>query len=503
MALIMLKFQVLQIQTMPGRSKEEGLLIPLRRSVISSDKNSSYTLAASRTQRKDPLNSFQIYTGGWNISNENYWASVGFSAAPIFAIGFAWFIIFGIFLFFMICCCCCCASRNYSYSQTAYTCSLILLILFTIVAILGCVVLYDGQGKFHESTTKTSNYVLGQANETVYNLRNFSDYLSSAKLISLGQFSLEDDVKNKIDDVIYKINVSADQLASTTSNNSDKIQHVLDVVGTILIVVAAIMLLLAFLGFCWLLVTGTFILSGVFLLLHNIVSDTCVSMDEWVLHPQEHTALDDILPCFDSKTTNEALQQSKNVTYEIIDIINGVITNVSNQNLPPQTPPPLNYNQSGPSIPQLCNPYNSDLTDRPCSTGDLHFDTAQQVWNGYICNTTIISGNEICTNVGRLTPTIYSHISSALNVSYGIYYYGPYLSGLADCTFVRQTFKSITENNCPSLERYSGFVYGGLLVVSVSVMLSLVFWILYARERRERKYQKRFLRLDQPMHNRF
>lgn len=36
--------------------------------------NSSLLLAEERTLRKDPLNSFKKYTGGWNISNEHYWA---------------------------------------------------------------------------------------------------------------------------------------------------------------------------------------------------------------------------------------------------------------------------------------------------------------------------------------------------------------------------------------------------------------------------------------------
>ncbi|KAM0956331.1 hypothetical protein ACFX2A_025122 [Malus domestica] len=35
---------------------------------------SSIVLAAQRAQRKDPLNGFKRYTGGWNISDYHYWA---------------------------------------------------------------------------------------------------------------------------------------------------------------------------------------------------------------------------------------------------------------------------------------------------------------------------------------------------------------------------------------------------------------------------------------------
>lgn len=36
--------------------------------------NSSFVLAAKRTYRKDPLNGFNRYIGGWNITNIDYWA---------------------------------------------------------------------------------------------------------------------------------------------------------------------------------------------------------------------------------------------------------------------------------------------------------------------------------------------------------------------------------------------------------------------------------------------
>lgn len=35
---------------------------------------SSLILAPKRTYRKDPLNGFKKYTGGWNINDRHYWA---------------------------------------------------------------------------------------------------------------------------------------------------------------------------------------------------------------------------------------------------------------------------------------------------------------------------------------------------------------------------------------------------------------------------------------------
>ncbi|KAJ0495232.1 putative transmembrane protein [Helianthus annuus] len=81
---------------------------------------------------------------------------------------------------------------------TSLCLSLILLILFTILAIVGCVILYTGQGKFYHSTTKTLDYVVSQANTTAQNLRNLSDVLASAKKIGVAQVFLPVQVQSTL-----------------------------------------------------------------------------------------------------------------------------------------------------------------------------------------------------------------------------------------------------------------------------------------------------------------
>nr|CAD1825717.1 unnamed protein product [Ananas comosus var. bracteatus] len=504
-----------ELRSKPKSEKHE--LILLRRLIAEevppstdlSEGNGSFVLAAERTRRRDPLDEFKEYTGGWNISNEHYWTSVAFTAIPLLVIASVWLVGFGLALFFICCCYCCCRRQSYSYSRAAYALSLILLILFTLAAIVGCIVLYKGQGRFHASTTNTLKYVVGQADLTVDNLRNFSGSLASAKKAGVNQIFLPANVQSKIDVLDTKLNSSANALANRTANNSKKIKNVLDAVRLDLIIVAAVMLVLTFLGFLlsvlgiqflvsvlvligWILVAGTFILCGVFLLLHNVVADTCVAMDEWVTHPRAHTALDDILPCVDIATANESLYRSKEVTFQLVNLVNQVILNVSNKNFPPMLAP-LYYNQSGPLMPILCNPYTSDMSNRTCVAGEVGLDRASQVWKGYKCRSSVVSGADVCTTEGRVTPALYDQMTAAVSISRGLYDYGPFLSQLLDCTFVRETFTSISSNNCPSLDEYTRWIYVGLLIVSAAVMLSLVFWVAYARERRHRMYNKQFL----------
>ncbi|KAF4373103.1 hypothetical protein F8388_019285 [Cannabis sativa] len=108
-----------------------------------------------------------------------------------------------------------------------------------------------------------------------------------------------------------------------------------------------------------------------------------------------------------------------------------------------------------------------------------------QVWGSYVCQ---VSGSGTCTTTGRLTPTFYDQMSSGISMSIALNSYGPFLTDLQDCTFVRETFNDIYSDHCPSLRRYTKWIYIGLVMVSTAVMLSLVFWVIYGRERRQRLY---------------
>ena len=95
---------------------------------------------------------------------------------------------------------------------------------------IGTGILYSGQGKFHQSTEKTLDYVVGQANLTVDNLKNFSSSLAAAKNIDVDHVFLPAHVQKKIDNIQKKLNTSAYRLSSRVSSNHEKIDNVLDTV---------------------------------------------------------------------------------------------------------------------------------------------------------------------------------------------------------------------------------------------------------------------------------
>ncbi|MED6206116.1 hypothetical protein PIB30_023982 [Stylosanthes scabra] len=197
-------------------------------------------------------------------------------------------------------------------------------------------------------------------------------------------------------------------------------------------------------------------------------------MHEWVQHPTAHTALDEILPCVDNSTAQQTLQGSKVVIAQIVEAIDLFIINA--------------LNQSGPQIPLLCNPFQN--CNNLNATTNVTLQNANEVWKNYTCEVSS-SSSEICVGVGRMTPTIYTQLAALVNVTYGLYHYGPFFTDLIDCTFVRETFSAISHNYCGSLSLFSKWIYLGLVVVSVAVMVSLILWIIYGREHRHRLYAKK------------
>ncbi|KAL6844051.1 hypothetical protein ACP4OV_025724 [Aristida adscensionis] len=484
------------------RSLEESPPAP-----AAGDGHLNLVLAAARTHRSDPLANFTMYNGGWNISDTHYWASVAFTAVPLLLFSVLWLVGFGVALLVISCCCCFCRNKDNAYSPCTYFSSLVFLMMFTFLTIAGCVLLHCGREMFRLSTLDTIDYIVGQGNVTVDHLRDFADSLAAAKYIGVDQIFLPADVQKKIDVVEEKLNSSANEFSARAMDNARKIENVVNRMEQDLKVLGYVMLGLAILGFLfsilglrflvsllviagWIVLAVTIMTSSLFLLLHNVMADACVAMEDWVSQPQAHTALDDLLPCVDVATASESMYRSQEVTEQLVSLVNNVIVNISNRDYPPALRP-LYFNQSGPPMPILCNPFNpEDMSLRECAPGEVDFESAAAEWKRFECRAAGEPGKEVCATRGRVTPTAYSQMTAAARISAGLYRFGPFLMDLQDCSFVRETFWYISDNKCPRLELYSRHVYTGLLVTSGAVMLSIVFWMVHTRQRRRRGMSK-------------
>ncbi|KAK5843090.1 uncharacterized protein LOC108466169 [Gossypium arboreum] len=478
--------------------QSDGIMRLVKRKMEETEsRNSSIILAKEETERPDPLNKFKDYKGGWDITSKHYLASVGYSSAPFALMAIVWFMLFGIFLLCAcICCCCCHRNKPYGYSRLAYACSLIFLILFTIATVAGCALMFTGEGKFLASVNDVSHYIVNQGLSIYDNIIGIQNFLISAKNVVLNNKFVPDDLKGEVD----KANKLIDSVGSLprikSQDITDEIRKLLKQINTALITITVFMLLLAFLGFLfsilgmktcvymfvvigWIVITLTFFLCGLFLVFHNIVSDTCIAMDEWIQDPMAESAMGEVLPCFDMAFGKEIKEAGKGVTTNVNDLLNQFITVLANNNTA--------NNQSGPFVPLICDPYKHGDSQESCGD-EVPLKNATEEWKKYVCQ---VSEDGDCTTPGRLTPDMYTEMIKAVNISNGLYDYNPFIAGVADCSIIQDTLKNITTNHCPGLKKYSEWVYSGLVAATGSVMFSLFFWVLYARERRHRKYTKR------------
>ncbi|XP_052200198.1 uncharacterized protein LOC127806750 isoform X2 [Diospyros lotus] len=391
-----------------------------------SDDSATLVLAANRTHRRDPLNGLNYYNGGWNITNQHYLSSMAFSAAPMFIIAGVWFLMFGMCLCCIClrrCFCCCPQKKALGYSQTAFALSLTLLILFSATTITGSVSLYGGQGKFLTSVTNLTDYLLKRTDTVIENLGNVINYLFDAKNIAVGEVALPQELQANIDDDQKEVNLLIDNFRNVTQNTANNIHNFLVPLRVAIAYAATVALILAVLGFLlsilglqccvdflmifgWIAVVGAFIMSGMFLLVHNAVSDTCVAMEEWLQNPTANSAIEDIIPRANENFTRDILTGTKAVTFALVNATNFAIATAYNSNLPPEAGP-LYFNQSGPPVPVLCNPLDLNLTDQQCAGAEVGLENAPQVWKNYICQA---SPSGICTTPGRLTPSTYRQV---------------------------------------------------------------------------------------------
>ncbi|KAI4357696.1 hypothetical protein L6164_001630 [Bauhinia variegata] len=461
---------------------------------------SSLVLAANRTKRPDILRGFQRYRDGWDITNRHYWASVGFTGVAGFILAVLWFISFGLAILIHLCCGWRINIKDEGSNHSQNIC-LMLLLAFTCAVVTGCVVLSIGQDKFYGEAVHTLQFVVNQSAYSVETLRNVTEYLALAKTINVESVFLPSNILEDIDNLNRDLNTAANTLSDKTNENSVKIKRVFNDVRLALIGVAAVMLLLAVIGLVlsilghqhailifvisgWLLVAVTFILCGVFMILNNAISDTCMAMGEWVENPQAESALSSILPCVDQKTTNKTLFQSKQVVTNIVNVVNTFVYTIADSNASPGNP--SYYNQSGPLVPPLCYPFDSQFRERNCTSQEVSSVNASLVWKNYVCQ---VSEYNICATVGRVTPQIFSQLVVAVNETYALEHYAPLLLNFQDCNFVRDTFKEITTGYCPPLNHSLKIVNAGLGLISVGVLLCLVLWILYAnRPQREEAF---------------
>ncbi|KAE8674064.1 hypothetical protein F3Y22_tig00111769pilonHSYRG00339 [Hibiscus syriacus] len=378
--------------------------------------------------------------------------------------------------------------NSYRYSPLAYVLCLVFLILFTISAIAGCGVMFLGEKRFLGALREAAGYVVHQG-ETISNgLIIVVNYLQLARNVSLNNKFLPPEIINQIDKVTSTLDESKDLPHLTMIRMADSLFEILKHEHSSDLyhyyhASSSISWILIF-G-CWLANMGLYIrdhrvglsrlsrLSCAVLFL--LSTNTCTMVDEWVQNPMAGSAIKELLPCVDREFGKNIKDVSKSVSNGINDLLNLDVSLVANNNDIPPHAVGLYYNQSGPSLPTVCDPYKAENNKQACGEGQVAVGNATQKWSKFVCH---VSSSGICSAQWRLTPDLYKQMSSAANISYVLSRYVPFLASLVDCSTIWEILNYMHQHYCLGLRKHSQEVYIGLLVTTISVMFCLVSWFV-------------------------
>ncbi|KAJ7951953.1 putative Transmembrane protein [Quillaja saponaria] len=437
--------------------------------------NSSLILAADATRRVDPSNNFNYYTGGWNFSDVHYMKSVGHTGSLSFIIAAIWFFIGACLIILAPGYCCSSTRHQFGYSQIAYSVSLFLLITFMITTLIGSAILHRADAGFFSTKAAIVKSISKQVDKTVGTLTNVSCDLAAAERVEVNLVSLPPDVQEKAKGFMTRSNISAINYEFQTHKSKNKSPFSLNELRQVFAASAALVLTLAIIGFVlsyfgWQYSIYILMVIGWIIIAIALV-DCGFSL---VVH---------------KATAHETLSLSREVTSQLVSIVNDFITNVANKEANHQEGH-IYYNQSGKLLPNLCNPYDFEMRPREYVAGEVELKAAEQVWKTYICN---VSSSGNCTTMGRLTPTFYKQMVEAVNVSSALYRSDPFLESLVDCKNLQQIFSDINKYYCPGLIQNSSRIHVGLVIMTAAVMCSMSLWLIFARERVQRFYAKRVI----------
>lgn len=469
-----------------------------RRRLLQTQPSSNTRLLAVRGDRRDPLNSFHKYRGGYDVKNKHYWASAIYTGVYGFAIGVAWLLL-GALLTLLACFKLCCCRREKTAeprSSFYYWLPRILVLLLSLFAI-GCIItLFIRNRQFHTQAFRVRDSISSSADEATGAVRNVSSTLSRVDTL-VRQYNIAG--LNQIGTTVTSLNQQADKITNEVNSNIRTYNRLINGIEIALIVILAVALFLVVLGLIaaiagwrtifflvillgWLLTALVWILFGLFFAVNNITSDTCQAFGEYLQAPA-NTTLDDLLPCVDLNTASSASSLARQGVDNIILQANNVVTQIR------QASAQVGGNAS---LPNVCDPIGPAPTytyTSQCPSGTVPIGQLPQVVQPYVCTVEPLS-NE-CLAAGRVvTPTQNRTIGDLSESGQSLVNIIPTVTSLTNCSFVYNTFNALVTERCSPAKQSLRNLWIPLLLLSIAMTLLSAAWILANHRNKKQRYSR-------------
>ncbi|CAM6010905.1 unnamed protein product [Sphagnum balticum] len=488
----------------PELLQSRALLQQISSNKIDSNSNGFRALDA-KSDRIDPLDHFRKYKAGYDLKSKHYWASVIFTGIYGYAIAAAW-VLLGLLLSLLVCFksllrwrrrrarrSSSCRSKTLSRAPASYSIPRLVVVLLSTAAI-GCIVaLYVSIQEFKSQTTDVEDVVLEAAQNATDSIHTVSAQIASVETI-LQPYSSPSFVAS-LNSIENTLSEQANDVESKVLVNKKKYKHVVDIMDYIHSVVVWSMelflcgflfltfvlvvryRLLSIIVMAWIMTTLTWVAFGIFYAAHNVGSDTCVSLHEYLQNPV-NTTLAALLPC--------AALASANRTY--LEARIGIDTVIRTQNVTFMT-----YAEGITSLTGLCDPIGPapDYTYTGiCPNTTLPIGDLQEVIAPLVCNNTNPAAlSPSCTNSGKLITenenATFTDLSQAGQAILNIF---PLIDGLTNCSFVTDTVSIIVTQKCKPANAAIDHLWNVFLVLSSLMIFLIAFWDVANRLNSQRHY---------------
>ncbi|CAI5509149.1 unnamed protein product [Closterium sp. Naga37s-1] len=378
-----------------GRHLLQSVLSPDGSTVVNATgsvlANATILLATDRTRRINPINEFKYYIGGWNLSSDDYWASVTFSVVYAPVIGFAWLLLGVGFVLFLVSLFLFCRARwdemrdpaAHVYSPQNISLLLYALVVGSMIVITGFGLMIAGSVQLNDRLGEIGDYTIKVTNATTTAVYNVASAIQVTAGTRINEQLLQPEQRLQIFEFSKRVTSAALELNDKITNSDSelrdfgkKMSTTVFVVGCIafafvvLTVVAAILQWATFshvmCTLVWVTAFVTWCIVAVFLTVVTVSTDTESAVKEVTLYPSLNTAFSRWVPCLNATKLGDAARFARFAAYDVI-----TFTNANLQTTYPKVFPRLNATAG------ICSPFGPGpdylYNDTACPPNSISF----------------------------------------------------------------------------------------------------------------------------------
>ncbi|CAH2043250.1 unnamed protein product [Thlaspi arvense] len=456
-----------------------------------------------RFKRRDPLNSFRYYEGGFDVGDKHYWAATAFTGIHGYAVAGVLIIggvCFGLYVAF--------SDKRIRVSSTRrryldrYYLPLFLLLLlfmFLSMATTGIVIAANQSSK---NKTEEMKETIDKAGDDVE--RNIRTVITSLTKIQYLLLPYDQKTTHLLNVTSHRLGKGSRLIQSFVHHNGRSIDLAIKFSYVSHLVIAStnlFVLLLAFAplllhwhpGFimviflCWILTTLCWALTGFDFFLHTFTEDVCSAFKGFVQNPQD-SSLTNVFSCMDPLHSDKTLFEVSLMIHNFITELNSkVADSMRSYALTDRS----NTVSSAPESGLICDPFVgqqiNSFTPQSCSNGAIPIGEFPNILSKFTCHDK--DPPETCKITGKFIPeAAYLKVYAYSNSAQGMLDILPSLQNLTECLVVKDTLSSIVSNQCKPFRASMYRLWASMLALSLIMKVLVLLFLAKALQEKGKSF---------------